>query len=259
MKTTEIFAEIEKGKGTLEFMPTGIKDVDILLDGGFLREELVVIGGFTGIGKSYLAGQIMFTIARSGFKTAYISLEISNKMVVSRLLGQEADIKSIKILTGDLTKEEHKNKLKAEAIITGYDEIMDYYDNLYTIEEIANLIRNNDFEFVVIDFIQNIMAKNMDEYTRISYISLELQKLAKEKHCCILLLSQLSNTVAKNIDGTQLEYKGSGSIATVCDLGFFLERDFEMKIMKLSLRKNRRGMSGQAIQLFLTGNGGKIQ
>ena len=83
----------------------------------------------------------------------------------------------------------------------------------------------------------------MDEYSRLSLISLRLQKLAKEKNCCILVLSQLSNTIAKNINNSQLEYKGSGSIATVCDLGFFLEREFDLDKLILSLRKNRRGVS----------------
>jgi len=114
----------------------------------------------------------------------------------------------------------------------------------------------------VIDFIQNIIVKGMDEYERLSYISLMLQKLAKEKKCCILVLSQLSNSIARNINQSQLEYKGSGAIATVCDLGFFLVREIDHSIsldkLTLALRKNRRGVSGQKWELSFEGEGGLI-
>ncbi|MFA6359046.1 MAG: DnaB-like helicase C-terminal domain-containing protein [Candidatus Omnitrophota bacterium] len=258
MKITEILTKIAEGKKNLEFLPTGIDKLDMGLDGGFIREEMIVIGGFTGLGKSYLASQIMFNIARSGFNTAYFSLEITNQMILSRLIGQEADLKSIKVVTGNMTQGEYVQKTKSEAIIQGYEDFMDFYDDIYEFDKIIEQIKKSNYDFIVIDFIQNVIVKGMDEYERLSYIALMLQKIAKEKKCCILVLSQLSNSIARNIDGAQLEYKGSGSIATVCDLGFFLTRDFELKILTLSLRKNRRGSSGLAWQFIFQGDGGKI-
>lgn len=259
MKITEILQKISQARANLEFLPTGLDKLDNFLDGGFIKEELIVIGGFTGLGKSYLAGQILFNIAKKGYKSAYFSLEITNQMVLSRLIGQEADIKSIKVVTGSLTNDEKKRKAEAEGRLQGYEEYMDFYDNIYDFNDIVATIRQNDYEFIVIDFIQNIIVKGMDEYERLSYISLQLQKLAKEKKCCILVLSQVSNMVARNLDGSQLEYKGSGSIATVCDLGFFLTRDFELGVITLILRKNRRGASGISWQFQFTGEGGKLK
>lgn len=258
MKIPEILLRISESKKNLEFLPTGLSKLDEQLDGGFIKKELIVIGGFTGLGKSYLASQIMFNIARQGYSTGYFSLEITNQMIVSRLIGQEADIKSIKVVTGTMTTEEFNRKTAAEGKIQGYEQYMDFYDDIYDFDFIVKKIKENNYEFIVIDFIQNIIVKGMDEYERLSYIALTLQKLAKEKQCCILVLSQISNMVARNIDGSQLEYKGSGSIATVCDLGFFLTRDFELGVLTLLLRKNRRGSSGLAWQFSFQGEGGKI-
>ena len=262
MKATQIIERINNARKDLEFLPVGIPEVDTQLDGGFIREELIVIGGFTGIGKSYLSSQILYNIATKGYKTAYFSLEITNQMVLSRLIGQQADVKSIKVVTGNMQEFEHKRAIEAEGKLQGYEEYMDFYDDVYEFENIVKLIKENNYEFVVIDFIQNIIVKGMDEYERLSYVSLMLQKIAKEKKCCILVLSQLSNSIARNINEAQLEYKGSGAIATVCDLGFFLiretDRDLGIDKLTLLLKKNRRGASGQRWELSFRGEGGLI-
>lgn len=258
MKVTEILQKIENAKKNLEFLPTGLVNLDEKLDGGFIKEELVVVGGFTGIGKSYLSSQIMYNIAKQGYKTVYFSLEITNQMILSRLIGQEADIKSIKVVTGTMTDEEMLKKTIAEGKVQGYEDFMNFYDDMYDFDAIVEKIKENEYEFVVIDFIQNIIVKGMDEYERLSYIALTLQKLAKEKKCCIMVLSQLSNSIARDINKSQLEYKGSGSIATVCDLGFFLQRDFDLDVLTLMLRKNRRGASGLSWQFRFQGEGGKL-
>lgn len=262
MKATQIIEKITNARKDLEFLPIGIPAIDSQLDGGFIREELIVVGGFTGIGKSYLSSQILYNIATKGYKTAYFSLEITNQMVLSRLIGQQADVKSIKIVTGNMQEFEHKKAIEAEGKLQGYEQYMDFYDDIYEFEQIVKTIKENNYEFVVIDFIQNIIVKGMDEYERLSYISLMLQKLAKEKNCCILVLSQLSNSIARNINEAQLEYKGSGAIATVCDLGFFLiretDRDLGIDKLILLLRKNRRGASGYRWELSFRGEGGLI-
>lgn len=260
MKVTEILEKIQAAKQNLEFLPTGFKELDFALDGGFMRDELIVIGGFTGLGKSYLAGQILYNIAREGYKTSYMSLEITNSMIVSRLIGQEANVKSIKVLTGSLDTKERDEVLKAEGVMQGYEELMDFEDNKYLIADILKNIKEGNYDFIVVDFIQNIITQHKDEYSRLSAIALELQKIAKEKHCCILVLSQLSNEVAKRGDGSLLEYKGSGSIATVCDLGFFITRttdEFE-DVLTLILKKNRRGSSGLKLEFRFQKEGGKI-
>lgn len=258
MKLTEILEHIETNKKNVEFLPTGFANLDKFLDGGFMRKELVVIGGHTGIGKSYIAGQIFYKIAKAGFKSAYFSLEISNEMVVSRLVGSLSNIKPTRIYAGLLDPEEIDRKAKAKAKLVSYEGFVEIYDDLYELEQLKKTITKNKYEFVVIDFIQNIFHKTGDEYQRLSMISLELQKLAKATDCCILVLSQLSNRVAK--DGSKVvEYKGSGSIAMVCDLGFFIERSDEQQgknQVRLNLKKNRRGISGVAFDYEFTHPGG---
>lgn len=254
-KVTEIFENIRLMSKNTEFIPTGFSKLDNELDGGFMKKELIVLGGFTGAGKSFIAGQMLFNASQQCFKCAYFSLEISNEMIVSRLIGQEANIKPTRIMAGLLTEEENNNKIKAQAKISVFDSQMYFVDDRYYLTEILKTIRENDFDYVVIDFIQNVMEKG-DEYEKLSKVSLEFQKIAKEKNCCIVVLSQLSNSAYKT---DALEYKGSGSIATVCDLGIFVTRqENTLDKMTLKVKKNRRGRSGIEVDLQSLYPGGKI-
>lgn len=253
-----VIENIEQNKKDVEFLPTGFSRLDKFLDGGFMRKELIVVGGHTGIGKSYIAGQIFYHLAKEGFNSAYFSLEISNEMVASRLIGSIANIKPTRIYAGLLEFEEVDDKAKAKAKLNAYSSFMNLYDDMYLFNDLKKEIKEKKYDFVVIDFIQNVFMPGVDEYTRLSQVSLELQALAKEADCCILVLSQLSNRVAK--DGSKVvEYKGSGSIATVCDLGFFIERSEEeagVNQVRLNLKKNRRGISGMAFPLKFRHPGG---
>lgn len=259
MKASEVISKLEQDKEYLEVLPTGFPTLDHALDGGFLRKELIILGGETGIGKSYITSQIMYNIAKNSFKVAYFSLEISNELILSRLIGQLSDIKSIRVSRGFLRPDENKRKLHAIGKIKAYDELMDFHDNYYTHSEIEKVVKESSYDLVVVDFIQNVYAQKQSENEMLAYVSRQFQKLAKEKNCCIMALSQLSNFVVRDSNKSHLEYKGSGGIATVADLGFFLIRQrYDSPYMSLLLRKNRRGPSGLKFYYQFTGEGGMI-
>lgn len=254
----QVWSQMKERNKNTEFLPTGFVHLDSNLDGGFLRKELVVLGGFTGSGKSYLAGQWARNISEKGFKTIYLSLEISNETLLSRMVGQIANIKATRIMCDLLTEEEKEIAVKAKAKLAGSNPFIHFADSYYKLKDIEQIIKKGEYEFVVIDFIQNVMVDNKkDEYQSMSFVSLEFQRIAKECNCCILVLSQISNSANKS-EGV-LEYKGSGGIAMVCDLGFFIVREpFPSTKMSLQLRKNRRGMYG-TIDLMMATNGCLIE
>lgn len=255
---TEIDKAIEENKKNAEFLPTGLGSIDSFLNGGLFKKELVVLGGKTGGGKSLFGATIFYNVASAGYRSAYFSLEISDEMLVSRLIGGKANLSPARVMITQLEKDEIEKKNKAKADLSVYEKFMFFYDDLYKLLDIEKEIRENKYDFVVVDFIQNIMTDKSDEYERMSYIALSLQKLAKETNCCILALSQLSNRVVSEKKKDIVEYKGSGSIGTVCDLGFFIEDGEISGELTLRLRKNRRGISGEAFNFYIQSPGGRI-
>ena len=242
-----------------EIIPTGFSKLDDILDGGFAKQEMIVIGGGTGVGKSFFAGQMALSMAKKGYSAVYFSLELSAEMIVARMLGAEADIKPTRILWGLLTEEEQKRKEEAIANLMLLSDLLIIYDEVYQFGEITAKIRQHKPEVVFIDFVQNVIVPGQnDEYSRLSLLSVSLQKLAKEMNTCIILLSQLSNRIAREgEDARYLEYKGAGTIAQVADLGFWLLPGAD-NYKVLALRKNRRGPSFKKINLRITEPGGKI-
>lgn len=251
---------ITEDKKTMEIIPTGLYYLDDILEGGFIKKEFIVLGGKTGGGKSLLTGTIFFNIAKNGYKCAYFSLEISNQTVAARLMGAKADISPTRLMIHELTKEEEEKKDAAFAEVSTYSELMFFYDDMYYIEEIIKEIEENNYDFVVIDFLQNILTKHRDEYERLSAVALALQKLAKRKNCIIFAVSQLSNERARERKTSDIvEYKGSGAIGHAADLGFFIEAGRAGEgSLSLKLRKNRRGISGTSLSFMIKQPGGRI-
>lgn len=257
-KFSEIYNTIQENKKTIEVLPTGLNAIDKFLDGGFLKKELVVLGGKTGGGKSIFGATIFYNIAKSGCNSAYFSLEISDEMLVARLVGAGANLSPTRVMITQMEKEDMEKSDESKAEISVYEELMSFYDDLYQLSDIEKEIRANKYDFVVIDFIQNIIARIPDEYERMSFVALSLQRLAKSTNTCILALSQLSNQLVREKKKDIVEYKGSGSIGTVCDLGFFLEDGRDTEEFGLRLRKNRRGVSGDIFYFNLQKPGGRI-
>lgn len=259
VKIDELITEEKK---TMEIIPTGLHYLDDILEGGFIKKELVGLGGKTGGGKSLMAGTIFYNIVREGNSSAYFSLEISNQTVAARMLGAKADISSTRLMIHELRKEEQEQKDKAFAEIATYDKLMHFYDDMYYLEDIVKEIEENDFDFLVIDFIQNVMTRKpfRDEKDKLGFIALTLQKLAKKKNCVIMVVSQLSNEQARNRKTSDVvEYKGSGAIGHAVDLGFFIESGRAGEgSLSLKLRKNRRGISGTSLSFMIKQPGGRI-
>jgi len=262
MKIKEIIEQLFQNKGKDICLPTGFYYFDKFLDGGLFRKELIIIGGGSGTGKSYIAGTIFRHVVSQGYRSAYFSLEISNAMVSARFIAQDTGIKFSRILYGLLTPDEVKKVEESKIKLQVWEDQMDFYDDIYEYDKLEEEIRKNKYDFVVVDFIQNIIAKAKDEYSALSQISLRLQKLAKECNCCILALSQLSNSVNRS-GGEIAEFKGSSSIMNVCDLGIFILRKSNSQSLVndefvLKVIKNRRGVSGPEFNFKFLQPGGQI-
>lgn len=83
-------------------VPTGFPSVDRLLGGGIRRQDLVILAGDVGSGKSSLALAIALRTARAGFPVAYLSGEMSEERVMERALALEGRVPIDRLRGGEL-------------------------------------------------------------------------------------------------------------------------------------------------------------
>lgn len=68
-----------------EPMPTGITDIDAAIGGGFIRQQLVLLGAAPGAGKTALAQWIFEGMAKRGVASCvYLNLEMSREQILAR-------------------------------------------------------------------------------------------------------------------------------------------------------------------------------
>lgn len=98
---------------------TGVKFIDTLLSGGFIRGTLVTMGAAPGMGKTALTQFIFESIAAKGSTALYINLEMSRDQLIARSLSKHAykinnyfNLDALKILQGYKWKPEEEVIIK---------------------------------------------------------------------------------------------------------------------------------------------------
>ena len=92
-------------------VPTGLTDLDEKL-GGLHKSDLVILAGRPSMGKTALATNIAYNAAQNILKrqektsVAFFSLEMSSEQLSTRILSEQARIKSDDIRRGKVTEEE---------------------------------------------------------------------------------------------------------------------------------------------------------
>lgn len=100
-----------------EPVPTGIRDIDKALGGGFLRKTLVTLGAAPAMGKTSLCQWILENMAINGHDVLYVNLEMARDQLIARSLSRYAylyfdtDMTSIEVMRGYEWTESQKNAI----------------------------------------------------------------------------------------------------------------------------------------------------
>tara|TARA_Y100000590_G_scaffold11830_1_gene14469 strand:+ start:11293 stop:12723 length:1431 start_codon:yes stop_codon:yes gene_type:complete len=219
-------------------VPTGLSDLDNRL-GGLHKQDLVIIAGRPSMGKTALATNIAFyaakNIEKKGLKStvAFFSLEMSSEQLSTRILSEQARIRSNDIRRGKVSEKEFEKFLETSKNIS---ELPLYIDETpaITISAISNRSRRIKrlfgLDLIVVDYIQLMRSSNVRNEGRvqeISEITQGLKALAKELDVPVLALSQLSRAVEQRDDKKpQLaDLRESGSIEQDADVVMFVYRE----------------------------------
>jgi replicative DNA helicase len=244
----EMAAEAFQRDGGLAGISTGLIDLDRQL-GGLHPSDLLILAGRPSMGKSALAANIAFHVARNyaydiqpdgskktanGGVVAFFSLEMSAEQLAMRLLAEVSGVASDKLRKGEIDQSEFARIRDAALEIQESPLFIDDTGGLSIAKLVARcrrLKRTSGLDLVVVDYLQLVVGSdlgaNANRVQEVSQITQSLKALAKELAVPVIALAQLSRQVENREDKKpQLsDLRESGSIEQDADAVMFVYRE----------------------------------
>jgi replicative DNA helicase len=234
--------------GKLSGLATGLDDLDRMM-GGLQKSDLVILAGRPGMGKTALATNIAYNIAKAwqgevkpdghtatvnGGIVGFFSLEMSAEQLATRIIAEQTGIASSQIRRGGISEADFE-KIKDYSIELQHLPL--YVDETggLSVAQLAararRLKRQRGLDLLVIDYLQLLQGSTRrsseNRVQEITEITTKMKALAKELNVPILALSQLSRQVESRDDKRpQLsDLRESGSIEQDADVVLFVFRE----------------------------------
>jgi replicative DNA helicase len=234
--------------GKLSGLATGMHDLDAKM-GGLQHSDLIIVAGRPGMGKTALATNIAYNVAKAwqgevrpdghtstvnGGIVGFFSLEMSAEQLATRIVAQETGIPSSTIRRGGITESDFE---KIKDISIELQTLPFYVDETggLSVAQLAararRLKRQRGLDLLVVDYIQllqgNSRRASENRVQEVTEITTNLKALAKELNVPVVALSQLSRQVESRDDKRpQLsDLRESGSIEQDADVVLFVFRE----------------------------------
>ncbi len=232
--------------GGMAGISTGLIDMDKKL-GGLHKSDLLILAGRPSMGKTSLATNIAYNIAKAykkgqlpdgtegaveGGVVGFYSLEMSAEQLAARILSEAAEVPSEQIRRGDMTETEFRRFVEAAKSLEACPLYIDDTPAL-PISQLAararRLKRTHGLDVLIVDYLQLVRPASAKDnrVNEVSEITQGLKAIAKELDIPVVALSQLSRQVENRDDKRpQLsDLRESGSIEQDADVVMFVFRE----------------------------------
>ena len=240
-------AEAHSRDGGLAGLSTGLIDLDQKI-GGMHPSDLVILAARPSMGKTALACNIAFDVARHyawepqpdgskktvrGGVVAFFSVEMSAEQLAMRLLAEVSGVSGDRLRKGEIDASEFGRVRDAALEIQDSPLYIDATGGI-TIAKLAararRLKRMVGLDLIIVDYLQLVTGgdgKSDNRVQEVSMITQGLKSLAKELSVPVMALSQLSRQVENREDKKpQLsDLRESGSIEQDADMVMFVYRE----------------------------------
>ena len=244
----QMAAEAYQRDGKLAGLATNLDDLDQKL-GGLHPSDLLILAGRPSMGKTALATNIAFSVARnyrweptpegrktvSGGVVAFYSLEMSAEQLAMRILADASGVSSDKLRKGEIDAADF-GRIRDAAVEIGESPLYIDATGGLSISKLAARARRlkrmeHGLDLIIVDYLQLVTTgegnSQKNRVQEVSEITGGLKALAKELSVPIIALSQLSRQVEQREDKRpQLsDLRESGSIEQDADCVMFVYRE----------------------------------
>lgn len=233
-------------EGGLSGTATGLVDLDNKM-GGLQKSDLIILAGRPSMGKTALATNVAFNVAREFAQkkiengeadypgvVGFFSLEMSSEQLATRILAEQAEVSSEKIRRGLIEPDEFERLVRVSQELQELPLYIDQTGGI-TVAQLAararRLKRQMGLGLIVVDYLQLLSGSGKrssdSRVQEITEITTGLKALGKELNVPIIALSQLSRQVEQRDDKRpQLsDLRESGSIEQDADVVMFVYRE----------------------------------
>lgn len=211
------------------------------ITGGLEAQQLIIVAGRPGAGKSALLGSAVLGYALNGHGAAFVSLEmgevdLGTRMAADMTFDTGFKIPHSQIRNGRLTDTQFSH-LDQQAAMIDAKPLWIVETAGLTIGKLDAMVRRlkrmteakgSKLEVVVVDYLQLLRAPDAENRLQeVSSISRGLKELAKRHHICILAAAQLNRGVETRESKipTMSDLRESGQIEQDADAIIFLYRE----------------------------------
>jgi replicative DNA helicase len=253
-------AEAMRGQRMVTGIETGYYKLDEITS-GFQKGDFIVIAGRPSMGKTALVLNIAaHTAIEKNTPIAIFSVEMSGEALVQRMLCSEAKASLKNLRRGMLGNEDWVNLATAAGNL---DKAPIYIDDsaslsIYELKAKARRLKADyDIQLLIVDYLQLLEGpqtfRTSSRQQEISEISRALKGLAKDLHCPVVVVSQLSRMPEHREDRRPrlADLRESGAIEQDADVVIFIYRDevynteTEHKgVAEIIVAKQRNGPTG---------------
>lgn len=220
-----------------DYIPTGLDDLDEILDGGTRPGQLIIVGARPGMGKSALADTIGLHAARLGYPVGKFSMEMQNSEGGQRAIAATARIPLHALRRPARMSPEHWSSLSR-----GIDDLrgLPFYSNekgglnINQVRAKARALKRRfGLKLLILDYLQ--LMSGIDPRAPRTYqleeASRGLKALAKELGIPVIALVQVNRGVEKETDPMprMSDIKDCGAIEQDADVILFIDRPFQRK------------------------------
>ena len=246
----------QRSSGNVRCLPTGFRDLDRQLAGGFRPGNLIVLAGRPGMGKTSLAVNIGYQVSGSGVPVLVLSLEMPEQELADRLISQAGGVYLSAVLAGDMEGETGERIMAGVSRLHEIPLVIDDQGGLSLFDvasKARSVKRKHGLGLLVIDYLQLMTGEGDNRNQQIEQITRGLKALAKELDIPVVALSQLSRKCEERTNKRPMnsDLRESGAIEQDADVILFVYRDEEYNpdspdkgTAEIIISKNRQGQNG---------------
>jgi replicative DNA helicase len=206
----DLINEIDKRKTADKRMSYGIPKLDLKTN-GIHKENLVIVSGRPGVGKSAFALQVANHVLNHGYKVLFVSLEMGESELLERLIMHLSDIDGNAMKTGNLSKGEWNQTSVAMDKISKYK--LDINTRVRNTGQLRVEIARTQPDLVIVDQLGLLREDERHNSRReeITAITRKLKLMAMDFGIPVIALAQINRDASENYP-TLANLKESGSI-----------------------------------------------